>query len=100
GSEMCIRDSFENHVRRAGLAAVEKVASEGETLEPKLYVDALLQVHTRYQSLVDEAFNGEAEFVRSLDNACREFVNRNRICKTSSSKSPELLAKYTDSLLK
>ncbi|KAJ5158317.1 uncharacterized protein N7500_007968 [Penicillium coprophilum] len=95
-----LRTTFENHVRRAGLAAVEKVASEGETLEPKLYVDALLHVHTRYQSLVDEAFNGEAEFVRSLDNACREFVNRNRICKTSSSKSPELLAKYTDSLLK
>ncbi|OQE41213.1 hypothetical protein PENCOP_c005G04794 [Penicillium coprophilum] len=95
-----LRTTFENHVRRAGLAAVEKVASEGETLEPKLYVDALLHVHTRYQSLVDDAFNGEAEFVRSLDNACREFVNRNRICKTSSSKSPELLAKYTDSLLK
>ncbi|KAJ5793841.1 hypothetical protein N7457_000440, partial [Penicillium paradoxum] len=84
-----LRTTFENHVRRAGLAAVEK-----------LYVDALLQVHTRYQNLVNEAFNGESEFVRSLDNACREFVNRNRICKTSSSKSPEMLAKYTDSLLK
>lgn len=95
-----LRTTFENHVRRAGLAAVEKVASDGENFEPKLYVDALLQVHTRYQNLVDDAFNGESEFVRSLDNACREFVNRNRICKTSSSKSPELLAKYTDSLLK
>lgn len=95
-----LRTTFENHVRRAGLAAVEKVAAEGENFEPKLYVDALLQVHTRYQNLVSDAFNGESEFVRSLDNACREFVNRNRICKTSSSKSPELLAKYTDSLLK
>ncbi|KAJ5833821.1 cullin-1 [Penicillium riverlandense] len=95
-----LRATFENHVRRAGLAAVEKVAAEGESFEPKLYVDALLQVHTRYQNLVDEAFNGESEFVRSLDNACREFVNRNRICKSSSTKSPELLARYTDSLLK
>lgn len=95
-----LRSTFENHVRRAGLAAVEKVASEGDSFEPKLYVDALLQVHTRYQNLVDDAFNGESEFVRSLDNACREFVNRNRICKTATTKSPELLARYTDSLLK
>ncbi|KAJ5167004.1 Cullin-1 [Penicillium canariense] len=95
-----LRTTFENHVRRAGLAAVEKVASEGDHFEPKLYVDALLQVHTRYQNLVDDAFNGESEFVRSLDNACREFVNRNRICKATTTKSPELLARYTDSLLK
>lgn len=95
-----LRTTFENHVRRAGLAAIDKVASDGENFEPKLYVDALLQIHTRYQNLVDDAFNGESEFVRSLDNACREFVNRNRICKTATTKSPELLAKYTDSLLK
>lgn len=95
-----LRTIFEGHVRRAGQAAVDKVASDSENFEPKLYVDALLQVHTRYQNLVDDAFNGESEFVRSLDNACREFVNRNRICKTATTKSPELLAKYTDSLLK
>ncbi|KAL3414571.1 Cullin family-domain-containing protein [Aspergillus fumigatus] len=95
-----LRAKFETHVRKAGLAAVEKVAAEGEAFEPKMYVDALLQVHTRYQNLVNEAFNGESEFVRSLDNACREFVNRNKVCKSSSTKSPELLARYTDSLLK
>ncbi|KAL3467612.1 Cullin [Aspergillus heterothallicus] len=95
-----LRTKFEAHVRKAGLAAVEKVAAEGETFEPKMYVDALLSVHTRYHSLVKEAFNGESEFVRSLDNACREFVNRNKICKSGSTKTPELLARYTDSLLK
>lgn len=95
-----LREKFETHVRKAGLAAVEKVASEGEQLEPKSYVDALLQVHRRYQNLVNDAFNGESEFVRSLDNACREYVNRNTVCKTNSSRSPELLARYTDSLLR
>jgi cullin 1 len=95
-----LRAKFETHVRKAGLAAVEKVVADGENFEPKMYVDALLQVHTRYQNLVNEAFNGESEFVRSLDNACREFVNRNKVCKASSTKSPELLARYTDSLLK
>lgn len=95
-----LRAKFETHVRKAGLAAVEKVAAGGDSFEPKMYVDALLQVHKRYQNLVNDAFNGESEFVRSLDNACREFVNRNSVCKSSSTKSPELLARYTDSLLK
>ncbi|RMZ76191.1 hypothetical protein DV737_g4936, partial [Chaetothyriales sp. CBS 132003] len=95
-----LRNRFETHVRKAGLAAVEKVAAQGDNFEPKIYVDALLEIHGKYQELVNSAFTGESEFVRSLDNACKEFVNRNQICKASSTKSPELLAKYTDSLLK
>lgn len=95
-----LRQKFEAHVRNAGLAAVSKVASDAEKLEPKVYVDALLDVHTQYQGLVKRAFNDEPEFTRSLDNACREFVNRNDICKAGSNKSPELLAKYTDVLLR
>ncbi|DAA74703.1 TPA_exp: Uncharacterized protein A8136_3019 [Trichophyton benhamiae CBS 112371] len=96
-----LRNRFETHVRKAGLSAIAKVASAGsEGVDPKVYVDSLLQVHGKYRSMVDEAFAGETEFVRSLDNACREFVNRNALCTTSSTKSPELLARYTDSLLK
>lgn len=96
-----LRARFETHVRKAGLAAVQKVqSSEGDKLEPKVYVDALLDIHTQYQGLVERAFKSEPEFTRSLDNACREFVNRNEVCKSGSSKSPELLAKYADMLLK
>lgn len=96
-----LRNRFETHVRKAGLSAVQKVqSSEGDKLEPKVYVDALLECHTQYSGLVSRAFNEEPEFTRSLDNACKEFVNRNEVCKTGSSKSPELLAKYTDVLLR
>ena len=96
-----LRTRFETHVRKAGLNAVQKVnSSEGDKLEPKVYVDALLEIHTQYQGLVKRAFTDEPEFTRSLDNACREFVNRNEVCKSGSSKSPELLAKYTDVLLR
>jgi cullin 1 len=95
-----LRQRFENHVRKAGLSAVEKVAADADKLEPKVYVDALLEIHTQYQGLVKRAFNDEPEFTRSLDNACREFVNRNEVCKSGSNKSPELLAKYTDVLLR
>ncbi|KAK0701670.1 Cullin [Lasiosphaeria miniovina] len=95
-----LRSKFEAHVRNAGLAAVAKVASDADKLEPKVYVDALLEIHTQYQGLVKRAFKEEPEFTRSLDNACREFVNRNEVCKSGSNKSPELLAKYTDILLR
>jgi cullin 1 len=95
-----LRQRFETHVRKCGHAAVDKVAADGDNIEPKVYVDALLQVHSQYQELVNTAFAGESEFVRSLDNACREYVNRNKVCKSGSSRSPELLAKYTDTLLK
>lgn len=95
-----LRNRFENHVRRAGHLAVEKVAEQGDSLDPKAYVDALLEVHTQYAALVQSAFTGESEFVRSLDNACREYVNRNKVCQKNSARSPELLAKHADNVLK
>jgi cullin 1 len=95
-----LRAKFEAHVRRAGLNAVGKVAVEADKLEPKVYIDALLEIHTQYQGLVKKAFQDEPEFTRSLDNACREFVNRNPVCKSGSNKSPELLAKYADAVLR
>jgi cullin 1 len=95
-----LRTRFELHVRQAGHLAVEKVAGQGDGLDPKAYVDALLEVHTQYSALVQKAFTGESEFVRSLDNACREYVNRNKVCEKKSSKSPELLAKHSDNVLK
>lgn len=96
-----LRDGFEMHVRKAGLAAVEKISPEGsDAPDAKEYVKALLAVHSTYNDLVTNAFANDTEFVKSLDKACREFVNRNKVCKVTSSKSPELLAKYCDSLLK
>jgi cullin 1 len=95
-----LRTRFEAHVRRAGLLAVEKVASQGENLDPKAYVDALLEIHTQYAALVKTAFTGESEFVRSLDNACREYVNRNKVCEKNTTRTPQLLAKHADNVLK
>jgi cullin 1 len=95
-----LRTRFEAHVKKCGLAAVEKIVIGSETIDPKIYVETLLEVHIQYKDLVNRAFDGESEFVRSLDNACREFVNRNKLCKANSTRSPELLAKFTDNLLK
>ena len=99
-----LRRKFEEHVKRTGLAAVSKLVGTDptaiETLEPKAYVDALLEVHSKSSETVNRSFKGEAGFVASLDRACREFVNRNAATGTSSSRSPELLAKHADALLR
>ncbi|KAE9403976.1 Cullin-domain-containing protein [Gymnopus androsaceus JB14] len=99
-----LRQRFEAHVKKAGLLAVSKLLGEGDTavesLDPKAYVDALLDVHQKNSETVNRSFRGEAGFVASLDKACREFVNRNAATGTSNTKSPELLAKHTDLLLR
>lgn len=97
-----LRKKFEEHVKRAGLNAVQKLAGEGADAEvdPKAYVDALLEVHQKNSETVSRSFKGEAGFVAALDKACREFVNRNAATGTSTTKSPELLAKHADALLR
>lgn len=95
-----LKVKFEAHVCKAGLAAVEKIIDDStNSVDPKFYIDALLEVRSQYNTLVATAFKGDMEFIKALDNACREFINRNKACRLSS-KSPELLAKYCDSLLK
>ncbi|XP_077862344.1 cullin-1-like [Saccoglossus kowalevskii] len=70
--------------------------------DPKLYVQTILDVHRKYNALVLSSFNNDAGFVAALDKACGKFINNNAVTKAanSSSKSPELLARYCDSLLK
>jgi cullin 1 len=99
-----LRKRFEGHVKQAGLTAISKLVGEGGTnidaLDPKAYVDALLEVHRKNSETVTRSFKGEAGFAASLDKACREFVNRNAATGTSSTKSPELIAKHADMLLR
>jgi cullin 1 len=103
GSEPFCR-KFEEHVKRAGLAAVSNLVGTDPAaiaaLEPKAYVDVLLEVHTKSSEFINRNFKGDASFVASLDRACREFVNRNAVTGTSSRRSPELLAKHADDLLR
>ena len=48
------------------------------------------------------SFNNDIGFIAVLDKACARFINNNAVTKTFkfSSKSPELLARYCDLLLK
>ncbi len=65
-------------------------------------MSTILDVHKKYNALVLTAFTNDSGFVASLDKACGKFINNNSVTRkvNASSKSPELLAKYCDILLK
>ncbi|KAJ7600988.1 Cullin [Mycena floridula] len=96
-----LREQFATHVKSSGLTAVSRlVGDDPDNLDPKAYVDTLLGVHAKNRDTVVRCCRGEAGFMASLDQAVREFVNYNVVTGTSTSKSPELLARHTDLLLR
>lgn len=99
-----LRQKFEERVKTTGLAAVSRLVdiegARGDTVDPQTYVHTLYEVHRQSRETIDKSFRGDTSFVKSLDKMCREFVNQNAVTGTSSSKSPELLAKHTDALLR
>lgn len=69
------------------------------SISPQHFVEAVLQVHATYQDMVKEVFQGDQQFVGALDKACATIIN-NRGTTKQPCRSPELLAKYCDALLK
>eukprot|EP01111_Echinosteliopsis_oligospora_P010109 TRINITY_DN3086_c0_g1_i1.p1 TRINITY_DN3086_c0_g1~~TRINITY_DN3086_c0_g1_i1.p1 ORF type:complete len:773 (+),score=216.93 TRINITY_DN3086_c0_g1_i1:171-2489(+) len=96
-----LRTTLEKHVQSIGLQAVQTNVSQAIN-DPKLYVETLLKVFKKYNDLVTGAFRSDSGFVASLDKACRRFINDNAVTSLakSTSKSPELLARFIDLLLK
>ena len=78
----------------------------------KNYVTTILEVFEIASRMNQSSFNGE--FKESLDKAATKFINkyvfiklqlikfhfRNKACESKSSTSPELVARYCDSLLR
>jgi len=96
-----MKDHLENHICSQGLSALEELGEAGAS-DPKQYVSTILEVHKKYNKLVQTAFKNDSGFVAALDKACGKFINNNAITKMSNTtqKSPELLARYCDLLLK
>lgn len=95
GAEALIQE-VQQHITKIGLDVVNSL--RGENI-PQLFVESLLTVHTKYSSLIKDVFTGDQQFIGALDKACAAVINYKNnpklVCR-----SPELLAKYCDSLLK
>lgn len=96
-----LKTALENHINSQGQQAIDKCGKDAEN-DPKIYVQTILEVHMKFNSLVMTAFNNDSGFVAALDKACNKFINSNCVTQASKneSRSPELLAKYCDILLK
>ncbi|KAI8871170.1 Cullin-domain-containing protein [Ramicandelaber brevisporus] len=97
-------ETYQAHVKSEGLGAIEAIYDQFQTEEgndPKVYVEAILNVHRKYTELTKEAFRSEPGAQTAMDKACSAFINTNKLCpQEDQSKSPELLARYCDHLLK
>merc|ERR1711936_418300 len=76
----CDRVLIEKHLAEQGHLAIEKLGDEAAN-DPKQYVNTILDVHKKYNTLVLTAFANDSGFVASLDKACGKFINNNSVTK-------------------
>ncbi|XP_067929396.1 cullin-2-like [Watersipora subatra] len=93
-SPLC--QSLEAHIKKTGLQMIESFTTENVHQQ---FVEAMLTLHRKYSQMVHETFINDQQFIAVLDKACSAVINH----KPPGSKhcrSPELLVKYCDSLLR
>ncbi|KAK9880642.1 hypothetical protein WA026_011881 [Henosepilachna vigintioctopunctata] len=85
------------HIKTQGLTAVGNLQGENVHIN---FVENLLTVYNKYKQLIQEVFKSDQNFMGALDKACNYVINHRPNGGKSACRSPELLAKYCDTLLK
>ncbi|CAH1163956.1 unnamed protein product [Phaedon cochleariae] len=86
-----------DHIKTQGLAAIGDL--QGENIHIN-FVENLLAVYKKYKQLIQDVFKSDQNFMGALDKACSLVINHRPNQGRSPCRSPELLAKYCDTLLK
>ncbi|XP_045120266.1 cullin-2-like isoform X2 [Portunus trituberculatus] len=87
---------LKEHIKQQGLQAITNL--KGDNI-PAQFVESLLEVHKKYRTMISEVFHNDQQFVGALDKAFESVVNHRGNTKVVC-RSPELLARYCDTLLK
>ncbi|CAG8497773.1 15096_t:CDS:10 [Dentiscutata heterogama] len=92
---------FEERIYKIGLTFIKGLIpiNVNTEIEPSVYINALLETRRMYINMLT-AFRGDANFIISLDKVFQKIVNQNHVTGTSTTKSPQLLALFCDSLLR
>jgi cullin 1 len=80
-----------------------KLKKPVNSIDPNKYIKTLIKIYKKYKVVVENSFDNSPTFIKSLENACRKFINSNAIATPtpkSKSKTPDLLAKYCDEFLR
>ncbi|EFX71319.1 hypothetical protein DAPPUDRAFT_255909 [Daphnia pulex] len=84
------------HIKQQGLRTVTNLSGDNIAAQ---FVEGMLSVHSKYKEITNTVFSNDQLFSSALDMACAAVVNH-RLNTKQSCKSPELLAKYCDTLLR
>lgn len=115
-----LADSLKRYIENDAVKVIEEIKKGGEStnandeeagkprkpngpVNPKVYIHSLIAVYLKFNDVVNGAFQKDPIFIRALDNACKNFVNKNSIAMInpkSSSKTPEILARYADAFMR
>lgn len=85
------------HIKSQGLMAIGNLQGENVHIS---FVENLLTVYKKYRQQIQDVFYGDQNFMGALDKACSHVINHRPNGGKSPCRSPELLAKYCDTLLK
>eukprot|EP00667_Euglena_gracilis_P003843 EG_transcript_3858 len=94
-----LRKIVEDRIDSDGKQEIEKIKLDAQR-DPTLFVETLLHVHQKYETMVNDIFLKDPQFVNALEKGCRRFINRNALSPNAGSRSAELLAKYCHFILK
>jgi len=86
----------QEHFTRIGLNCINNLCGDNISTN---YVENLLQVHRKNLNLINEVFHGDQQFISALDKAFSYIINFRSNPKLPC-RSPELLSRYCDLLLK
>nr|CAD7260208.1 unnamed protein product [Timema shepardi]CAD7401708.1 unnamed protein product [Timema poppensis] len=84
------------HIKTQGIEAV--IGLKGDNVHMQ-FVENMLTVYKKYREMISIVFADDQSFVGALDKACSSVINHRPTPKTPC-RSPEMLAKYCDALLK
>lgn len=96
GAQIHLVQEVEDHIKNKGMEAVQNLKGDNVA---NLFVENMLNVHSKYSGLIKKVFRNDQVFVGALDKACAVAINFKAVPRQPC-RSPELLAKYCDNLLK
>jgi cullin 1 len=96
-----IQKDLETYAYQIGM---DEISAKKETAikEPKVYVETIIEVYEKFSKIVTQSFCNSQGYTVALDKAFSKLINDNAVTREAnrSSKSPELLARYCDALLR
>ncbi|KAF9951080.1 Cullin-2 [Mortierella alpina] len=89
--------TFEKYITTVGRDIILGLGAS-ITKDPREYVEQLIDLHSKYMQMCAKVFTNDAAFVAAVDKAFRTVVNDT--ATNTAARSPEVMARYTDTMLR